>query len=62
MLYRLCPGKDFADTNIYLMIANIVATMDIAKVRDADGQEITPPAEFEAGSSRYARVPPLCQT
>ncbi|KAH8107960.1 cytochrome P450 monooxygenase [Cristinia sonorae] len=49
---RACPGKEFADTGIYLMVSHIVATMSIAKATEANGQEITPPAEFEGGASR----------
>ncbi|KAH8107959.1 cytochrome P450 [Cristinia sonorae] len=49
---RACPGKEFADTGIYLMVAHIVATMSIGKAKDANGQEITPPAEFDGGISR----------
>ncbi|KAH8093136.1 cytochrome P450 [Cristinia sonorae] len=46
---RLCPGKDFADSNVFLLAANIVATMDITRAKDAQGQEIVPPLEFTSG-------------
>jgi len=46
---RICPGRYFVDGSVYIAIANIVATMDIRKARDAAGQEITPSAEFRSG-------------
>jgi len=46
---RICPGRYLADGSIFMAIANIVATMDIRKARDAAGQEITPSAEFKSG-------------
>lgn len=45
----LCPGKDFADTCVYIVLANILATMDLHKARDAFGREITPAPEFTSG-------------
>ena len=35
------------------MISSIVATMDITKARDDDGNEITPPESFKSGFVRY---------
>ena len=43
---RLCPGRLFADTTLFLAIANIAATLDIRKALDAEGKEITPTASF----------------
>ncbi|KZT69390.1 cytochrome P450 [Daedalea quercina L-15889] len=39
---RICPGRYFADDMIWLAAASIVATMDIRKVRNERGEEITP--------------------
>ena len=43
---RLCPGRLFADTTLFLAIAGIVATLNIDKARDSEGNVITPEAEF----------------
>ncbi|KAI0720390.1 cytochrome P450 [Fomitopsis betulina] len=52
---RICPGRRFADTNIWLAMAHLVAIFDIEKARDSEGNEITPPVAFESGLSS----PPL---
>ncbi|KAJ1301077.1 hypothetical protein OPQ81_003495 [Rhizoctonia solani] len=39
---RICPGQFVADTSIFLVMANMLATMDIAKARDENGNEIEP--------------------
>ena len=52
---RICPGKAFAEANLWLAIANTIAAMDVRKALDKDGNPITPPAEFAAGTIRYGR-------
>ncbi|KAF9647711.1 cytochrome P450 [Thelephora ganbajun] len=52
---RICPGKAFAESNLWLVIANTIATMDVRKVLDEDGNPITPAAEFESGAIRHAK-------
>ncbi|PCH43261.1 cytochrome P450 [Wolfiporia cocos MD-104 SS10] len=46
---RICPGRHFADTNVWFGIASIVATLDICKARDINGNEITPRIFFPRG-------------
>ncbi|OCH90107.1 cytochrome P450 monooxygenase [Obba rivulosa] len=46
---RVCPGQDFADASIWLLIANMVATMDISRAQDTRGNDITPSASFTSG-------------
>ncbi|KAL6308002.1 cytochrome P450 [Sparassis latifolia] len=48
---RICPGRRFADEAIWIAIANIVATLNISKARDAHGEDITPPLAFSGGFS-----------
>ena len=50
---RICPGKAFAEANLWLVFANTIALMDIRKVLDKDGNPITPTGEFELGTVRY---------
>ncbi|KAH9834636.1 cytochrome P450 [Rhodofomes roseus] len=50
---RICPGRRFADSGIWQAMANITATFDICKARDAMGNEITPPGTFTSGLVRH---------
>ena len=50
---RVCPGKAFAESNLWLAIANTIAVMDVRKALDEDGKPITPSPEFSAGTIRY---------
>ena len=43
---RVCPGKGFAEANIFLIMSNIIATMDLTKAVDEAGVPITPPVEY----------------
>ncbi|EPS99953.1 hypothetical protein FOMPIDRAFT_1123536 [Fomitopsis schrenkii] len=52
---RICPGRRFADTSDWLVIAAILATFNIRKARDATGNEIIPPIEFTSGSVTHPR-------
>lgn len=49
---RTCPGRAFAEANLWLCIANFIATMDIKKAVDAGGSVITPAAAFVSGAIR----------
>ena len=43
---RVCPGIAFAESSIFILIANIIATMDLTKVMDETGIPITPSVEY----------------
>ena len=57
---RACAGWAFADSNVWLAAAAIVATFTIDRVRDEHGREEIPSAEFTDGVVRcvytYTRV------
>ncbi|KAK7447390.1 hypothetical protein VKT23_014100 [Stygiomarasmius scandens] len=46
---RICPGRHLADTELWLAIATILATLDIRRAKDEDGNEITPELKFSDG-------------
>jgi hypothetical protein len=50
---RVCPGKVFAEANVWLLMANIVATMNIEKTTDEMGQPMTPNGEYIGSYVRY---------
>ena len=43
---RVCPGKAFAESSIFLIMSNIIATMNLTKAVDEAGVPITPPVEY----------------
>ncbi|CCM06692.1 uncharacterized protein FIBRA_08979 [Fibroporia radiculosa] len=46
---RICSGRTFADSFVWLIAAHLLATMVVCKARNAAGEEITPAAEFADG-------------
>lgn len=50
---RSCPGAGFADSWVFLAIATILATLDVAKARDEDGNVVEPVEEYTTGVIRY---------
>ena len=50
---RVCPGKAFGEASVWLLTANIVATMNIEKSVDEVGQPITPNPEYIGSLVRY---------
>ncbi|KAI0782100.1 cytochrome P450 monooxygenase [Abortiporus biennis] len=46
---RQCPGQAFADAGVFYAISNMIATLDISRVRDDNGDEINPPHAFKSG-------------
>lgn len=50
---RVCPGKAFAEANVWLLMVNVVATMNIEKSVDEMGKPITPNPEYIGSFVRY---------
>ncbi|KAH8116042.1 cytochrome P450 [Phellopilus nigrolimitatus] len=47
---RLCPGRHFADSIIWLTIVNVLATFDIRPYKDpVSGEDVPPEFAFETG-------------
>lgn len=57
---RICPGKDLADPSLFLSVAMTLAVFDIAKARDAKGDEIDPLYEYTPGLIRYVKFRSRC--
>jgi cytochrome P450 len=43
---RICPGRFFAEANIWILMTNMIATMDISKAVDEKGKEINVTGEY----------------
>ncbi|CAE6452460.1 unnamed protein product [Rhizoctonia solani] len=54
---RICPGQFLAEASIFSVMANILATMDITKVRDENGREIEP--EIVRGPALVCQLRPF---
>ncbi|KAJ8520800.1 hypothetical protein ONZ45_g2406 [Pleurotus djamor] len=48
----LAVGRHLATDTIWIVVANIFASMTISKAKDKAGNEVTPPLEFVTGISR----------
>ncbi|EED83484.1 predicted protein, partial [Postia placenta Mad-698-R] len=52
---RICPGRHLADMSVWLAAATILATLDIRKACDFNGNEIEPTLSFITGVTRSPR-------
>ena len=43
---RICPGMHIAETSLFIQIATVLATLDICRAVDTEGNEIIPEAAF----------------
>ena len=43
---RICPGRFFAEANIWILMTNLIATMNISKAVDETGKEVGAPPEY----------------
>ncbi|KAG5650208.1 hypothetical protein H0H81_000309 [Sphagnurus paluster] len=51
---RICPGRHFAEANLWIAIASILASFTISKAIGEDGKEITPEINLCCGLTRQA--------
>lgn len=49
---RICPGKELAESTMFIAIAMIAASFDISKAKDTLGREIEPVREYSSGLLR----------
>lgn len=55
IFFRECPGKVFADANVWLVSACIIAAFQAPISRDEFGEEVVPPTQFTSGFVRCVR-------
>ena len=46
---RVCPGRFMAKESMWLLVASVLATMDIGMASDEKGQPIVPDGEYLEG-------------
>jgi hypothetical protein len=51
-IIRECPGKVFADANVWLVSACIISAFQAPVSRDEFGDKVAPPAKFTSGFVR----------
>lgn len=49
---RICPGRYFADVNIWIVAASLIALFQIDKAKDPNGTVIEPAIKFQTGFIR----------
>lgn len=49
---RICAGRHFADTSIWLAVATVLACFDISPARDETGHDIIPSTDVRSGLLR----------
>jgi hypothetical protein len=47
--HRICPGRHFALRVLFLTVARTLATFDISKCLDEDGNPIVPEGKYTLG-------------
>ena len=50
---RICPGRHFADASIWSAIVTILATLDIVKCKDEQGNDIPVDPKWSANAISY---------
>jgi len=54
---RICPGRHLAHLSLWIVLATILSTLQISKVKDENGQEIIPEIGFEVNVTMYVLTP-----
>ena len=52
MTCRICPGRFFAESELWLTMANMLATFDFKPPVDESGREYMPEIAFTTGMGR----------
>jgi cytochrome P450 len=53
---RVCPGKAFADANVWMAAVCIIAAFQAPVSLDERGEKVVPPAQFTSGFVRCVRT------
>jgi hypothetical protein len=50
---RVCPGQHLGSASVFIAMATILATLNISRATDADGNEIIPNPKMTTGLERF---------
>ncbi|KAF8075301.1 cytochrome P450 oxidoreductase [Lyophyllum atratum] len=56
---RACPGRELANSNMFLLMSMMLSVFDISKAKDANGVEITPELKFGSGTVSHPKPFPF---
>ena len=51
-VYSICPGRHLAWSSLWMMVASMLATMNITKAMDENGVIIEPSGEYESAANQ----------
>jgi cytochrome P450 len=46
---RMCPGRHIASSSLFAMVSTLLATVDIMRAKDVDGNDIVPAVDVTSG-------------
>ena len=49
---RICPGRYMAYELLWITVASVLATFDILRAQDANGEDVVPPETYTHGFIR----------
>jgi cytochrome P450 len=55
---RICPGRHIADASLFTMVATLLATVDVVRAKDAQGNEIVPDVDVTSGILSHTKLFP----
>ncbi|KAJ7640875.1 cytochrome P450 [Mycena polygramma] len=53
---RICPGRKMANSEMFIVVASVLAAFDISAAFDGDGKIIEPSGEYGSGMLRYPKA------
>jgi cytochrome P450 len=52
---RICPGRFFADTSLFITVATLLATVNVVRAKDEQGNEIVPEVDVTGGGLSHPK-------
>jgi cytochrome P450 len=46
---RICPGRFIADASLFITVSTLLATINVVRAKDAEGNEIVPEVDVTSG-------------
>jgi hypothetical protein len=52
---RICPGRFLADASLFLTVSTLLATANIVRAKDAQGNELIPDVDVTSGALSHPK-------